>query len=137
MTSTFSIDFSHKVKHSGLCKVLPISSVSKTIHSESDMAKDFNGQDTVGLLLNNDSDEIGAFMDFHDKIHELTHESGWTIRAKICADYYAWVEDFEAEHPVYGRIHGNFSTQVWANSKIAYDHFVSNHPYDHFDKGHI
>jgi hypothetical protein len=134
MTQTFSIDFSAEVKQSGLCIVLPTSTVSKTINSENDMAKDFNGKDTLDLLL---SDEVGAFMDYHDKIHELTHESGWTIRAKICADYYAWVEDFEAEHPVHGSVKGNFSTQVWADSKIAYDHFVLNHPYEHFDMGDI
>ena len=63
---------------------------------------------------------------FHEK-------SGWTIEGIIVEDYYEWVNDFTATHPVYGKIKGNFETEVTAESEEAHNHFVENHRYSEWD----
>jgi hypothetical protein len=60
-------------------------------------------------------------------------ESGWTIEGEIHEDYYEWVNDFVATHPVYGKIEGNFEKEVTAECEIAHDHFVKHHPYNEWD----
>ena len=63
-------------------------------------------------------------------------ESGWTIEGEVHEDYFEWVNDFVATHPKYGRIEGNFETEVTARSKRAFDHFYANHPpkeWDYYD----
>lgn len=78
--------------------------------------------------------------DFNHQARTLTpgdlgfHEkSGWTVTGDICEDYYEWVNDFEATHPVYGKIEGDFETEVTAESQKALDHFLEHHPYDEWD----
>ena len=61
------------------------------------------------------------------------NESGWTIEGEIHEDYFEWVNDFIATHPVYGKIEGNFESEVTAECEIAHDHFVKNHPYSEWD----
>ena len=51
--------------------------------------------------------------------YEKTHESGWTITANIVEDYYAWINEFEATHPVYGSVKGDFDILVIASSEIG------------------
>lgn len=60
-------------------------------------------------------------------------KSGWTITAKIQKDYYSWINDFEATHPDYGFVKGNFESKIQATSKKAYDHFIKHHPYIEWD----
>ena len=55
------------------------------------------------------------------------NSSGWTISGAIIEDYYEWVNDFEATHPDFGWVKGNFEDEVKASSKKAYDHFWKNH----------
>lgn len=57
-----------------------------------------------------------------------THKNGWTITAQVKEDYYRWVNTFKAEHPKYGRVSGDFETQVWADSKEGYADFFKNFP---------
>lgn len=59
--------------------------------------------------------------------HSRTHADGWTIRGDIFEDYCYWVNDFEAEHPIYGKVCGNFEEKVWASSKKAFKHFYEHH----------
>ena len=56
------------------------------------------------------------------------HKSKWVITGEVCYDYYSWVNDFEAVHPKYGRVFGNFEKIVYATSKKGYEHFCKNHP---------
>lgn len=68
--------------------------------------------------------------------HSYTHASGWTISGSISEDYYYWVNDFEATHPVHGWVKGNFEDFVEAKSKRGFDHFIANHPphtWDYWD----
>lgn len=66
-------------------------------------------------------------------IHERTHESGWTIKGEIHEDYYTWVNDFEATHPKYGRVAGNFENEITAESEEAFEHFWAHHEPEAWD----
>lgn len=66
-------------------------------------------------------------------IFSKTHSSGWTIKAKIKSDWYSWINKFEADHPVHGKIYGDFGKKVIAKNKEAFDHFVKHHPPEEFD----
>jgi hypothetical protein len=66
-----------------------------------------------------------------------THADGWTISGKIKEDWYYWVNDFEANHPVFGRVWGNFESTVFADSEEAYDAFCAAHSPFEWDYGDI
>lgn len=65
------------------------------------------------------------------------HESGWTINGEIHEDYYEWINEFEASHPQYGRVWGNFEDEVHADSEEGFAHFYANHPPSAWDYGDI
>lgn len=65
--------------------------------------------------------------------HEKTHESGWTIRGEIHEDYYTWVNNFEASHSEYGKLSGNFESEVTAESEKAFAHFWKHHEPEAWD----
>ena len=65
--------------------------------------------------------------------HEKAHESGWTIKGEIHEDYYTWVNDFEASHPEYGKLSGNFEGEVTAESEEAFAHFWKHHEPEAWD----
>lgn len=56
-----------------------------------------------------------------------THKDGWTIVGEVVTDYYSWVNEFEATHPVYGRVYGNFEYEVYADSEEGFAHFWEHH----------
>jgi hypothetical protein len=56
-----------------------------------------------------------------------THDSGWTISGEVREDYYEWVNDFKATHPVLGEVAGNFESEVTATSGEAFQDFWKNH----------
>lgn len=56
------------------------------------------------------------------------NESGWTIKGQIIEDYFEWVNYFEASHPRYGKISGDFEDEVVADSELAFSHFWLHHP---------
>lgn len=57
----------------------------------------------------------------------FTHPDGWTITAKVHEDYYEWINDFEATHPTFGRVWGNFESEVHADSEEAFADFYAKH----------
>lgn len=59
--------------------------------------------------------------------HTKTHASGWTITGELHEDYYVWVNEFRATHPVYGLVCGDFEDIVYADSEEAFKHFWDNH----------
>lgn len=84
--------------------------------------------------------------DFRDEVYSAhtldpsdigDHSSGWSIRGEIHEDYYEWVNFFEAEHPEYGRVWGDFEREVRADSEEGYDHFIEHHPPSKWDYGDI
>lgn len=65
--------------------------------------------------------------------HTRTHADGWTITGVVVEDYYYWVNDFEATHPIFGKVWGNFEEEVFADSEEGYAHFVEHHGYATWD----
>ena len=61
------------------------------------------------------------------------HDSGWNVTGKVVEDWYEWVNDFEATHPTYGNIKGNFEVEVVAETQEAFDHFIAHHPPNEWD----
>lgn len=59
--------------------------------------------------------------------HTRTHADGWTITGEIHEDYFVWVNYFEATHPIYGRVWGDFESEVYADSGEGFAHFYANH----------
>lgn len=57
----------------------------------------------------------------------MKHSSGWIIKGEIHEDYYTWVNYFEAEHPKYGKVWGDFEFEVYADSEKAFVDFYKNH----------
>ena len=66
-----------------------------------------------------------------------THESGWTIEGEIHKDYYEWVNNFKATHPIYGIVQGDFEEFIETSSDEAFEHFYKNHPPESWDYGDI
>jgi hypothetical protein len=54
--------------------------------------------------------------------------SGWKITGRIKEDYYEWVNEFEAVHPFYGKVWGDFEDKVYADTEEGFNHFYKNHP---------
>lgn len=79
-------------------------------------------------VLDNHTNETGTYV--------REHPDGWTISGRIVEDYYYWVNDFEASHPVYGRVWGNFEDEVYCDTEEGYEHFMKyHHPcaWDYYD----
>lgn len=62
-----------------------------------------------------------------------THASGWTISGVLHEDWFTWVTDFKATHPLYGKIVGNFMTKVKVPSEEAFRHFMKHHAPNDWD----
>lgn len=90
--------------------------------------------DSVGGALTLDPSEVsenGFTKD--DDIQQKTHKDGWTIRGIVHQNYFEWVNDFEATHPTYGKVWGNFENEVFADSEDGYNHFYENHTPEDWD----
>lgn len=72
-----------------------------------------------------------------NKIHSKTHADGWTISGKIREDWFIWVQEFRAEHPVYGKVFGDFEKTIYSDTQEGYDDFLKNHPPSEWDAGDI
>lgn len=59
--------------------------------------------------------------------------SGWIIFGEIKEDYYEWINYFEASHPIFGKVWGDFEDIVYADSEEAYEDFYKNHPPEEWD----
>jgi len=55
------------------------------------------------------------------------HKDGWEIKGEVHEDYFKWVNEFKATHPVYGKVWGDFEKIVYATDKKAFDEFLKNH----------
>jgi len=59
---------------------------------------------------------------------ERHQTSGWAIQGTIVqGETMDWVESFEASHPLYGDIWGNFNSNVYAETEEAFQDFYTNH----------
>jgi hypothetical protein len=65
------------------------------------------------------------------------HENLWTVEGSIVEDYYSWVNEFEASHPVYGKVWGDFEDKVYADKEEGYNYFIKCFPPMTWDYGDI
>lgn len=61
------------------------------------------------------------------------NSSGWFVRADIQEDWYKWVNYFEAFHPDYGLVFGDFEQGVFASCERTLEQFIADHPYEDWD----
>lgn len=61
------------------------------------------------------------------------HKDGWTISGVISEDYFYWVNDFVATHPDFGRVWGNFESEVFASTEAAFQDFFEGHSPEAWD----
>lgn len=73
----------------------------------------------------------------YKEVLERTHDDGWTISGIVHEDYWEWVKEFEAYHPKYGRVWGNFEHEVYADSEEGFQHFYKHHEPKDWDYGDI
>jgi hypothetical protein len=60
-----------------------------------------------------------------NRIYTKQHNNGWIISATITNDgKNKWIDHFEARHPKYGTVVGDFNKQVVSKTKPAFEDFV-------------
>jgi hypothetical protein len=69
--------------------------------------------------------------------YERLHPDGWRIRGEVHEDYYYWVNKFFAVHLMYGRVWGNFESEVYADCEEGFKDFYEKHPPTAWDYGDI
>lgn len=79
--------------------------------------------------------EVGEVCESNEEsgTHTRTHPDGWTITGEIHEDYYTWVNEFEATHPTFGKVWGNFESEVFADSEEGFADFYAKHPPHEWD----
>jgi hypothetical protein len=105
-----------------------------------DFGVDLSDRTIVDLDSSEVSDNINCEYDkgfCKNIIYEKHHPDGWTIKAKLKADYYVWIEEFEANHFFYGKIKGILNDRIVAESLMAWKNFSKFHPLTEFDCGDI
>ena len=86
----------------------------------------FAGGSAITLTASAVSEHPNSYID-RDEPSTRKHVSGWTIQGHIVEDFVQWVNDFEAVHPMYGTVKGNFEAVVWCTSFAGFAHFMANH----------
>lgn len=81
--------------------------------------------------------DVSEDLDVISGVHERTHEDGWTIKGEVHEDYCTWVNEFEASHPIYGRVWGDFENKVYADSEEGFNQFYQNHKPEAWDYADI
>ena len=81
---------------------------------------------SVGGALTLGADDVSD-LDVTGGHHTKNHADGWTISGQVWEDYFVWVNAFEATHPIYGRVWGNFEHEVYADSEEGFAHFWQHH----------
>ena len=92
---------------------------------------------SIGGALTLPTESVSEIGHVQNQVQIKTHESGWTIKAQTHEDYYEWVNFFEATHPTFGRVYGDFEDKVFADTEAAFAHFFENHPPEAWDYGDI
>lgn len=66
-------------------------------------------------------------------IHTKQHSSGWTITAELHEDWFVWINEFSATHPVFGIVFGDYESSIEADSEEGFLDFYKNHPPEYWD----
>lgn len=70
-------------------------------------------------------------------VYTRTHTDGWAITGEVREDYYYWVNEFQASHPVHGKVWGNYEREVHAETAEGFEDFYARHPPHSWDYGDI
>lgn len=90
--------------------------------------------DMQGLAHTLSADEVSLVTDgSFTGPSSRTHADGWTISGYVREDWYVWVNEFEAHHPVFGRVWGDFEHQVFADTQDGYEAFYASHTPEEWD----
>lgn len=92
---------------------------------------DFSSSSTALTLQASEVTGFGSIME--GNLHQKTHIDGWTIKAKVEEDWFLWVNYFEANHPIHGRVWGDFEDEVFADTEEGFNHFYANHTPEQWD----
>lgn len=92
--------------------------------------------DSDGGALTLNPDVVGEYVVRNGK-YSKTHNNGWTITAEVHEDYYEWINEFEASHPKFGRVWGDFEREVYADSEEGFKDFYKKFPPYAWDYGDI
>ena len=95
--------------------------------------KDFKSEDGALTLSPSEVTTSNA----EEGIHKRTHKDGWTIKGEIHEDYFVWVNKFEASHPKFGKVWGDFEDKVYADSEEGFKDFFEKHKPHAWDYGDI
>ena len=96
---------------------------------------DFKSGEGTLILKPSEVTELEKYEDA--KEYSRTHEDGWTITGFIWSDYFYWVNEFSASHPIFGKVWGDFENEVFADSEEGYNDFLNNHAPEEWDFGDI
>ena len=88
---------------------------------------------TQGAALTLNVEEVTDKENCTGGTHTRSHPDRWTITGRICEDMRTWVNEFEAVHPLFGRVWGNFEEEVHADSEEGFQHFYANHKPEEWD----
>lgn len=94
---------------------------------------DFHSEAGALTLDSNEVCDDDSETGYHTKLHE----DGWTISGQLHEDYFVWVNTFEAHHPTYGCVWGDFEDEVYADTEEGFAHFYANHAPHAWDYGDI
>lgn len=96
---------------------------------------------TKSFGIDSNSDDVALTLPSKAVGHEphvwKIHPSGWAIRGEIKEDWSTWVNEFEAVHPQFGQVWGDFENKVYAYSEEGFNHFFDNHPPEVWDYSDI
>ena len=94
-----------------------------------EFGKDFSsscGALTLGVHEVSDDDPKSG-------IHTKIHDDGWVIKGEVHGDYDTWVNHFNAVHPYYSIVEGDFENEIHATSQEGFDHFWKHHEPEAWD----
>lgn len=61
------------------------------------------------------------------------NDSEWIVRGGVITDHWSWINDFEAFHPDYGLVVGDFEEDIMYSSEKALAHFLKYHCFTEWD----
>lgn len=96
---------------------------------------DFNSSGGALTLYSNEV--MSGNQPVREEPYTKTHDDGWTITARVYEDYYYWINDFEAVHPKFGKVWGDFEHEVYADSEEGFKDFYEKHTPEEWDYGDI
>lgn len=85
----------------------------------------FTSEGGALTLLPSEVSDIGFTYEGH--LQTKSHPDGWSISAVVIEDSVEWVNYFQAKHPIFGKVWGDFEKEVFADSEEGFNDFISKH----------